>query len=42
MRYLALLFLLAAAAAACSDRAGNTLSTGIGGTVRSEYGWVSR
>jgi hypothetical protein len=41
MRHLALLFLLAAAAA-CSDRAGNTLSTGIGGTVRSEYGWVSR
>ena len=43
MRPLALLALLAAtAAAACSDGAGNSLSTGVGGTVRTEYGRVSR
>ncbi len=41
-RRAALLFLLAAALAACSDGAGNSLSTGVGGTVRAEYGRVSR
>jgi hypothetical protein len=41
MRRLAVLLLLAAAAA-CSDGAGNSLSTGVGGTVRAEYGRVSR
>ncbi len=35
----ALLLLLALAA--CSDGAGNSVSTGVGGTVRSEYGRVS-
>jgi len=39
MRHLTLLLLLAAAAvAACSDGRGNSLSTGVGGTMRSEYG----
>ncbi len=42
MRVLAALLLLAAAAAACSDGAGNSVSTGVGGTVRAEYGRVSR
>ncbi len=42
MRRLAPLLLLAAALAACSDGAGNSLSTGFGGTVRAEYGRVSR
>ena len=36
------LSLLAAVAAACNDGAGNSLSTGVGGTVRAEYGRVSR
>ena len=38
----ALLLFLAAALAGCSDGAGNSLSSGVGGTVRSEYGRVSR
>jgi hypothetical protein len=42
MRVLAALLLLAATAAACSDGAGNSVSTGVGGTVRAEYGRVSR
>ena len=42
MRVLAALLLLAAAAAACSDGADNSVSTGVGGTVRAEYGRVSR
>jgi hypothetical protein len=42
MRRPALLLLLAAVAAACSDGAGNSLSAGVGGTVRAEYGRVSR
>jgi len=42
MRLMASLLLLAAAVAACSDGAGNSLSTGVGGTVRSEYGRVSQ
>lgn len=42
MRRAALLLLLAVGAAACSDGAGNSLSTGVGGTVRAEYGRVSR
>ena len=42
MRRAVLLLLFAAAVAACSDGAGNSLSTGIGGTVRAEYGRVSR
>jgi hypothetical protein len=42
MRRLATLLLLAGSAAACSDGAGNSLSAGVGGTVRSEYGRVSR
>ena len=37
-----LLSLAAAALAACSDGAGNSISTGVGGTVRVEYGRVSR
>ncbi len=41
-RRAALLFLLAAALAACSDGAGNSLSAGVGGVVRAEYGRVSR
>ncbi len=41
MRCLTLLVLLAAAAA-CSGGASNSLSTGVGGTVRAEYGRVSR
>ena len=41
-RRAALLLLLAAAfVAACSDGAGNSISTGVGGVVRSEYGRVS-
>ena len=31
-----------AALAACSDGAGNSISTGVGGTIRMEYGRVSR
>ena len=42
MRVLAALLLLGAATAACSDGAGNSVSTGVGGTVRAEYGRVSR
>ena len=42
MRVLAALLLLGAAASACSDGAGNSVSTGVGGTVRAEYGRVSR
>ena len=41
-RLLALLVLGAAAVAACSDGAGNSLSTGFGGTVRAEYGRASQ
>jgi len=43
-RRAALLLLLASAAtaAACSDGAGNSLSTGAGGTVRVQYGRVSQ
>jgi hypothetical protein len=40
-RWLAL-SLLAAIAAACSDGTGNSISAGLGGTVRAEYGRVSR
>lgn len=36
------LLLAAAAAAACSDGAGNSLSSGVGGTVRAQYGRVTR
>ena len=42
MRHAVLLLLLAATATACSDGAGNSLTTGVGGVVRSEYGRVSR
>jgi hypothetical protein len=42
MHRMAWLFLLIAAVGACSDGAGNSLSTGVGGVVRSEYGRVSR
>lgn len=42
MRRAVLLLLLAAAVGACSDGAGNSLSTGVGGVVRSEYGRVTR
>jgi hypothetical protein len=43
IRRLAPLLLLAGAAvAACSDGAGNSLSSGVGGSVRGEYGRVSR
>ena len=41
-RFAAALALLATALVACSDGAGNSLSTGMGGTLRSEYGRVSR
>ena len=41
-RAAALLLSLAAALAACSDGAGNSISTGVGGTIRVEYGRVSR
>ena len=41
MRVLASLLLLAAAAAACSDGAGSSLSAGVGGAVRAEYGRAS-
>jgi hypothetical protein len=40
VRHCVLLLLLAAAA--CSDGAGNSLSTGLGGTLRTEYGRVWR
>jgi hypothetical protein len=40
VRHCALLLLLAATA--CSDGAGNSLSTGLGGTLRTEYGRVWR
>ena len=40
MRRAVLLLLLAAAA--CNDGAGNSISTGVGGTVRAEYGRASR
>lgn len=42
MRHAVLLLLLAVTVAACSDGAGNSLTTGVGGVVRSEYGWVTR
>ena len=44
IRRMSLLLALAAVAglAACSDGAGNSISTGVGGTVRIEYGRVSR
>jgi len=42
MRRLALLLSLAATVASCSDGAGNSLSSGVGGTLRVEYGRVSR
>ena len=42
MRQAALPLLLAATVAACSDGAGNSLSAGVGGVVRTEYGRVSR
>jgi hypothetical protein len=37
-----LLSLAAAALGACTDGAGNSLSAGAGGTLRVEYGRVSR
>ena len=37
-----LLLLALLVLAACSDGAGNTLSTNVGGTVRTEYGRVWR
>jgi len=37
-----LLSLAAVALAACSDGVGNSISTGVGGTMRVEYGRVSR
>ena len=40
VRYLVLLSL--AAVAACSDGAGNSLTSGVRGTIRSEYGRVSQ
>ncbi|WP_343895095.1 hypothetical protein [Craurococcus roseus] len=41
MRHTALLLLPAAAAVACSDGAGNSLSVGGGGTLRAYHGRVS-
>jgi hypothetical protein len=38
----AALLLSLGALAACSDGAGNSISTGVGGTMRVEYGRVSR
>lgn len=42
MRRVIWLLSLAAAFGACSDGAGNSLSAGGGGVVRSEYGRVSQ
>ena len=44
MQHVAALLLSVAAATlgACSEGAGNSLSTGVGGTMRVEYGRVSR